>query len=545
MQKHIRESIAVKIEVERIDHLGLVAGKMKELGFVKMVDEMLGVDKQEGVSSGVCVLGMILNGLGFTDRPLSLTPQFFENKATGLLLAPGVTYDQLNRHKLGNVLDKISDFGCEKFFNSIAMQVCVLEKVNREAGHEDTSTFSLYGAYDSEFDGQEIQIVRGYSKDGHRDLKQVVNELLVSGDGSIPLMVKLWSGNTTDTKIFIERARSLAEEFKQSEIIQCLVADSKVYCKQNAPNLSKLAFITRIPSTVKLEHEVINEAIAEDVWQPLDDKNKFREFSVRNLEIDQRWIVVHSNASLNRAKLAMEKKLNYEKRELEQQLFHLQAKRFGCKDDAIAQLKQIEKQFPLFKLLNNEIIEHKHYDGRGRPTNDEFHFKYQLSASFETDENACNNWIDQHSCFVVGTNISATKRSAAEIVTLYKQQDKVEKSFAFLKSQRFFASSIFLKSTRRIEALVTIMVLALLAYAITQRTIRMQLVNRKLTVPNQINKPTNNPTLKWLFQCFEGVHLVHITIDGVIHSIVQGVNELRQQVIDLLGQETKNIYKIS
>ena len=33
---------------------------------------------------------MIINGLGFSDRPLTLTPQFFENKALELLFRPGV-----------------------------------------------------------------------------------------------------------------------------------------------------------------------------------------------------------------------------------------------------------------------------------------------------------------------------------------------------------------------------------------------------------------------------------------------------------------------
>lgn len=39
---------------------------------------------------------MIINGLGFSDRPLTLTPQFFENKALSKLFRPGVNAENFN-----------------------------------------------------------------------------------------------------------------------------------------------------------------------------------------------------------------------------------------------------------------------------------------------------------------------------------------------------------------------------------------------------------------------------------------------------------------
>jgi hypothetical protein len=41
--------------------------------------------------------GMILNGLGFAHRPLSLTPQFFANTPLNLLLREGIDATMLNR----------------------------------------------------------------------------------------------------------------------------------------------------------------------------------------------------------------------------------------------------------------------------------------------------------------------------------------------------------------------------------------------------------------------------------------------------------------
>ena len=52
------------IEVSNLDHLGLVAGVIDEIGIVEKINELLGEHKSEKISAGQVVKGMILNGLG-------------------------------------------------------------------------------------------------------------------------------------------------------------------------------------------------------------------------------------------------------------------------------------------------------------------------------------------------------------------------------------------------------------------------------------------------------------------------------------------------
>jgi len=96
-----------KVKVERLDHLGVIAGGIKDLGLVEMIDERLVADDQEEISTGEAVAGMILNGLGFSNRPLSLTPRFFGNKPMDVLFRAGVLSDHFNRLKRGRSLDKV------------------------------------------------------------------------------------------------------------------------------------------------------------------------------------------------------------------------------------------------------------------------------------------------------------------------------------------------------------------------------------------------------------------------------------------------------
>ena len=89
------------IQVQNLDHLGLVAGIIDELGIVEIINEQVGIQREEIVSAGVVVKAIILNGLGFVSRPLYLFPQFFSDKATEHLLGVGILPEHLNDDKIG------------------------------------------------------------------------------------------------------------------------------------------------------------------------------------------------------------------------------------------------------------------------------------------------------------------------------------------------------------------------------------------------------------------------------------------------------------
>ena len=58
------------IEIQNIDHLGIVAGIVDSIGLVEIINNLLGIEAGEKVSAGHVVKAMILNGLGFVSQPL-------------------------------------------------------------------------------------------------------------------------------------------------------------------------------------------------------------------------------------------------------------------------------------------------------------------------------------------------------------------------------------------------------------------------------------------------------------------------------------------
>jgi hypothetical protein len=57
------------VRVERLDHFGVMASVIKDIGLIDMIDSRLVLDAQERITPGEAVAGMILNGLGFARRP--------------------------------------------------------------------------------------------------------------------------------------------------------------------------------------------------------------------------------------------------------------------------------------------------------------------------------------------------------------------------------------------------------------------------------------------------------------------------------------------
>lgn len=62
----------VQIDVQDIDHLGIIAGIVDEIGIVEIIDQEIGTDVREKVSAGQVVKAMIINCMGFLTAPLYL-----------------------------------------------------------------------------------------------------------------------------------------------------------------------------------------------------------------------------------------------------------------------------------------------------------------------------------------------------------------------------------------------------------------------------------------------------------------------------------------
>uniref|UniRef100_UPI001FB40472 DUF4277 domain-containing protein n=2 Tax=unclassified Candidatus Cardinium TaxID=2641185 RepID=UPI001FB40472 len=132
-----------------LDHLGLVAATIDKLGIAKEIDKHLPLSYGAKTSHGQRVSAMILNGLGFMNDRLYLFPRFLANKPVSKLLGENVTASDFNDDSLGRCLDAIHEYGITKLFSEISLSIALKYKLLGRSVYLDTTTLSLYGAYEN------------------------------------------------------------------------------------------------------------------------------------------------------------------------------------------------------------------------------------------------------------------------------------------------------------------------------------------------------------------------------------------------------------
>lgn len=317
--------------------------------------------------------------------------------------------------------------------------------VRGDSLHLDSSSFSVHGAYLSPDippleEPAAILIAHGYSRDHRPDLKQFMVDLMCSGDGDVPLYLRVADGHESDQAIFAQLIREFREKWDCEALF---VADAALYSEENLQSLTNLRWLSRVPGTIK-ETQQLREHLREEAFVPSQ----------------------------------------------------LKGYRYACVCSTYAGLKQ--------RWEETITLAHRR---AGR--------------------------------FVLATNVLESESlSTEEMLCEYKGQQSTERGFRFLKDPMFFSSSVFLKTTQRVAALAMGMGLCLLIYTLAQRALRQSLAQAKQTISNQLGQPTATPTMGWVFQCFQSIHLV------VLNGVQQVVNltQEHQGILQFLGAPCQKYY---
>jgi len=519
-----------QVESFDVGHLGIVAGIADEIGVVEAINRAVGRHEQEVVSAGVAVKAMLLNGLGFVSAPLYLFQEFFVGKATEHLLGTGIRAAQLNDDKLGRVLDKLYAADLTQVFVTVALQAARRYGVRLGSLHADTSSFSVHGAYDQA--GEELPAIRishGYSREHRPDLKQFMVDLICSGDGDVPVYFRAGDGNESDKAVL---ARLIRQFQAQVDVDALFVADSALYSADNLQALQGLRWLTRVPHTVQEAQDQLR-AVDEASFQDSGLAGyRLAEGQSEYGGIRQRWLIVESQAAQERARAALQQRLRQQEQALSKALRTLRRRRFRCEADAQQAAATFAQPLRYHRLRELRLIPRKRYRTPGRPRPDtptDLH--YQVEAQLVVDQPAVDEALRRAGRFILASNVlDHAQYSNDQLLAEYKAQQAAERGFRFLRDPLFFTSSVFLKTPQRIAALAMVLALCLLLYSLGQRLLRQHLAQSQATIRHQTGKPTARPTLRWVFQLFQAVHL--LIIDGVMR--LSNLSAERQRILSFL-----------
>jgi len=525
-------------KAELIGHLGLVASTIQDTGMMSQIDEILGTI-EGGVNYGYRVGAMLLNGLGFVNTALYMTPKFFHDKPLSLLLGEGVTAEQLNDDCLGRCLDKIATYGTTKWYSEVALEVVKRSGLLSGLSRLDSTTLTLYGEYEGFSDEVSPKPLWGYSKDHRPDLKQVTLQCVSMGKAGLPIWMEALDGNSSDKKSFPETVKRVDTFYKQlcTAPRMCFVADSALY--NDKLHELFVDWLTRVPETYSEAKLLCNQPEIE--WIKMEDE-RYKIFEYKPQEKEERWLLVRSEPAFQRENITFLKKHEKTFDEIEKSLWHCSCQKFNCEKDAIKAVKKVIESKKHFYNISYEITKQACFKGKGRPIKNQAadNFIYQIKITgISSDLSRINEKRNTLGRFILATNVmDKNTMSNEEMLLDYKEQNSIEKGFRFIKNDTFGLDEVYLKKPERIGALMAIMTLCLLIYGLTEHRLREALREKNEVLPDQKKKPTMTPTLMWIFTLFSSIVIINMREQ----RLVLNLQPLHKKVILLLGDTAKKIY---
>jgi len=557
MKNQPKSKPKIKIRAERIDHLGMVATTIKQLGIQAFFDKKIPKKSQHHVTNGQVVSAMILIGLGYVHRALHITPRFLKGLCLERLIGEGVKANHFNDDVMGRCLDRIYEAGPTELF--LELFISILPQVSRGEDmrfHVDTTSMSVYSQQTNETnpddgnDGQEpavIQLTRGLSKDNHPELNQFLISLVTNQHG-IPCYFESISGNQSDKKNLIETIKQTVKGIQsnlKAHQKALYIADSAVYTKANIGVMgSKTLFISRAPATIQFVKQLTE---AELDFTPCSQEG-YRLYRTQTDYggVAQTALVVESQAMKKRQHKQFDQKRDKHKQTAEKELRKLCRQKFYCSQDARNELERFQQEHPLFTVTLEDIEEKRERtDGkRGKPVEDTpMRRTFQLKASLTYNEQAVAQKLEQMGRFVLVTN--DTSLDEETILTYYKEQSQVEKGFRFLKDPVFEVDNVFLKSPKRIMALSMIMVLSLLVYNFLDRELIHKVREQDAVIHGAENRILKRPTMRAIFILFHGITKPYLIQDDHEQACeMDGMEEEKLwHILDILGEDFVNMYQ--
>src|SRR5919202_5555538 len=560
-------AIAIQ-QISPVAHLPLVLGVVRKLNVAALIDTFCPPHPAHVLSCGRGVEALLLAILD-GHHALYKVGARLEERGMVPLLQPGLTRASLHDYRLGQILEALFAAHLNRVFGAIALNALEVYTMATPWLHQDTTTISLYGAYEEEArPGEGLLPPRpayGHSKDGREDLKQVLLSLGVSSDG-LPLRMGLRDGNTSDsteTPVAIEECVALGLDG-----VRGIVADSKAYCKRTLGLCleQRVGLITLVPRTCTVRQEVAAWGQAQDALPLLLEKpGRTRQEPprqwhgqsvVRRVPVEYadgrremaeiRFLVVHSSQLAHQTAVAYAAAQAKEAERVTEHVQHVEAQWFACVPDAEAVIAEYKgrgqgrrgrkprpwRYHGLHYRVEAVSVPQKR-TRRGRPPKTEVpqsEVRYRLVVHPE----ALVPSEDAHGWTVLATTMPSEVCTDTEMLQAYQEQHiTVEPGFRWIKNPAAI-SPVWLEKPERIAALAMLTVVGLLVYAVIQRQVRLYLCDHDRQIPG--NKgPTATPTAAVVFALFTPVMLVQVAVDNTPHLQVHGIQEYHQLVCEAVG----------
>ena len=497
--------------------------------------------------SSLCVL--IVNLLE-ENQPLYRVSEWLRDYADGQSEF-GYESNAYTDDRLGDSLDALWLADRNSILSRISSQAISVYELETSVVHNDTTSVTLQGHYNvSASSSGEVTATQGYNKDGCPDCKQLVFGLNMLGDGHVPISMKMYSGNTSDSSIHCVNWNELRNFLQKEDFIY--IADSKLASEDSMKYIAGQGgcFISILPAT-RLEVREFKVALQAEIlskpWETIgsypDSRKKgqvieYEAYEGLSTQEGYSLLWVRSSAKKQADAARREAKLQKISDELKSLQTKLNKRKLKTIEQIQAALERIAGTYLCYFSVDIEqksTFEEKKV-GRGRVgkntkyeliINQEYTLTYKINTAYKKQVSLTDGIFP----LVHNTGLAAQK-----VLEHYKKQPYLEKKFSTLKSV-LKVVPIWLNKPKRIEAMLFLFFIALMIVSLIERRIRKQMEIEKIKklpiLPRRAT--TQTPTwyqLRWFFRSV--FMMVQESANQTLHYCIKGLSELHKKVLRLM-----------
>ncbi len=377
---------------------------------------------------------------------------------------------------------------------------------------------------------------------------------ITDGQSKLPIYTKAVSGNMPDKTSFFTMLTDdwpvLKEQFKD---LRYLVADSAM-CTEKILKEGRqkgVYIITRAPDQYLKVREIYAEAKAEEMEKIYpddnDDQNYGKWCGIEEIGgVPCKLLCVENRERTDSKYATLERRAGKEQAKLQAAIKKLSTRPAKCRPDAEKLLGELMSKCKLCKISGVEYEEVKGHRGRGRPKKDaeEEVIAVKVTATVEINRELIDTKVGEEIKFVVATTDLERDWSMAELLSCYKRQSVIERTWKLSKNPTVLLNALYLKSPRRIEALMWLMSIALLIFSATEWRMRSKMKEHELSMSTPDHRSTlANPTLLRFKQYVDNSNINLKVIPETQSVQISGITEEFAQIISAMGFEWTRYYQ--
>lgn len=560
----VRKAGGFALRSRTVGALPIVNRFLKRMQLQRVLDGYLPSDDKRIKLPPSRGIALLLRNLTVARKPLYALEEWAAPFAPAVLGLERKHMKLLNDDRVGRCLDRLFDADRPSLIVSVVASAVRAFKVRLNQLHNDSTTISFSGKYFLA-DGRKVRgkptlkITHGHSKARRPDLKQLLYELTVTNDGSIPVHYQAHGGNVTDDQTHRRTWDLLRELVGHAKFLY--VADSKLCTEANMRHIAEEGgkFVTVMPRT-RSEDTWFRDWIQthkvpwKKVWSRPNTRGKYKPADIyRSHESPHcsaegfRILWFHSSEKQRLDRIEREDKLDRARRALEALQERLRSKRTRLRkrnkvDKEVAGILSqtgTGRWIDVEVLVSTEPLYHQSRPGRPGPKTT---YKRRVRRRFDLRWNqrvdAITYDANTDGIFPLITNDASL--SLRRVLRIYKRQPRVEKRHEQLKSVHDVAPQ-YLKNAARIEALLCVFFLALLVDALIEREMRRNMRRQRIKslplYPEQ--RKCRFPTTDRILELFDGIQCHAVRKPGVVdQDFPPNFTRMQRKILDLLGVQT-------